>query len=100
MTEENKDVCFTRNACELKEHKELEDVSSEELGGANAHSSKSGVSHFSAGNDLDAINKVKKLLSYIPQNCEDSPPSLDYEEQDENRPARDPSGQDLLGHVK
>lgn len=56
-----------------------EEVSSEELGGASVHSTKSGVSHFSAKNELDAINNLKKLLSYIPQNCEDKTPANSYE---------------------
>lgn len=48
-----------------------EEVSSEELGGASTHSTKSGVTHLTAMNDVDCINQVKRLLSYIPQNCED-----------------------------
>ncbi|MFK7950709.1 MAG: acyl-CoA carboxylase subunit beta [Saprospiraceae bacterium] len=56
-----------------------EEVTSEELGGASAHSTKSGVTHLTAGNDLDCINKVKQLLSYMPQNCEDKPTKLPYE---------------------
>jgi len=60
-----------------------EDVTKEELGGASTHSSKSGVAHFTAGNDLDAINQIKKLLSYVPQNCEETTPSLPYKQKDE-----------------
>src|SRR5690606_14244421 len=45
--------------------------SSEDLGGASAHSTKSGVTHFTSPNDLSAILHVRKLLTYIPQNsCE------------------------------
>ena len=46
-----------------------EEVSSEELGGASTHSTKSGVTHFTAANDMECIVQIKKLLSYIPQNC-------------------------------
>lgn len=60
-----------------------EEVSQEELGGAYTHSTKSGVAHFTAANDLDAINQIKKLLSYIPQNCEESAPQLPYKAKDE-----------------
>jgi propionyl-CoA carboxylase beta chain len=60
-----------------------EDVTAEELGGASAHSTKSGVTHFSCGNELECINNIKKLLSYIPQNCEEETPLLDYEVKDE-----------------
>ena len=56
-----------------------EDVSSEELGGADTHASKSGVAHFTGANDVDAIKKIKKLLSYIPQNCEDESIKLEYQ---------------------
>ncbi len=51
-----------------------EEVTSEELGGASVHSSKSGVAHFSCANGLECINNIKKLLSYLPQNCEDGVP--------------------------
>ena len=63
-----------------------EDVSSEELGGANTHASKSGVTHFTAPNDMDAIQQIKKLLSYIPQNCEEDAPMLPYIVGNEKRP--------------
>jgi propionyl-CoA carboxylase beta chain len=62
-----------------------EDVSSEELGGAHAHGSKSGVTHFTYANELECINGVKKLLSYIPQNCEEQAPLYDYAAGDELR---------------
>ncbi|MEL7163225.1 MAG: acyl-CoA carboxylase subunit beta, partial [Bacteroidota bacterium] len=56
-----------------------EEVSSEELGGASTHSTKSGVTHLTAANDLDCLAQVKRLLSYLPQNCEEKPASLPYE---------------------
>ena len=45
-----------------------EEVTQEELGGSGIHASKSGVAHFSAESEEDAIAKIKKLLSYLPQN--------------------------------
>lgn len=51
-----------------------EDLTSEELGGADVHASKSGVAHFTAENDAEALNIVKKLLSFIPPNNIDEPP--------------------------
>jgi propionyl-CoA carboxylase beta chain len=60
-----------------------EEVTSEELGGANTHSVKSGVAHFTAENDVDALGKIKKLLSYLPQNCEETAPSFEYTTSDE-----------------
>ena len=64
-----------------------EEVTSEELGGASVHSTKSGVAHFTAANEIECINQIKKLLSYIPENCEENAPQLNYEESDEMRPA-------------
>lgn len=55
-----------------------EEVTSESLGGASAHSKKSGVAHFSEPNEVECIQNVKSLLSYLPQNCEDLPPIADY----------------------
>jgi propionyl-CoA carboxylase beta chain len=62
-----------------------EEVTSEELGGASTHSSKSGVAHFSCTNEVALINDLKKLLSYIPQNCEEEAPRLPYKDKDEQR---------------
>jgi propionyl-CoA carboxylase beta chain len=59
-----------------------EDVTSEELGGASAHSTKSGVTHFTAANEVDCILQLRKLLSYIPQNCEEEAPSINYDFQE------------------
>ncbi|RKR80249.1 propionyl-CoA carboxylase beta chain [Mucilaginibacter gracilis] len=61
-------------------------VTSEELGGANTHASKSGVTHFACANEIEAINHVKQLLSYMPQNCEQTAPMLPYDAGDELRP--------------
>ena len=55
-----------------------EEVTSEELGGAYTHATKSGVTHLVAANDLDCIQQVKRLLSYLPQNCEETTPKLPY----------------------
>lgn len=53
-----------------------EEVTAEELGGAMTHATKSGVTHFTAPNEVVAIEKIKQLLSYMPQNCEDEAPRL------------------------
>lgn len=63
-----------------------EEVSAEELGGASTHATKSGVTHFACTNEIDAIQHLKKLLSYMPQNCEETATALPYEMVDENRP--------------
>lgn len=62
-----------------------EEVSSEELGGAMTHASKSGVTHLTSANDFECIQQIKTLLSYIPQNCEETPAKLPYELGDEIR---------------
>jgi propionyl-CoA carboxylase beta chain len=51
-----------------------EDVSMEDLGGAMTHNSKSGVAHFAARDDADAIRHVKRLLSFMPGNWAEDPP--------------------------
>ena len=64
-----------------------EHVTAEELGGASAHSTKSGVTHFACANELACLEHVKRLLSYLPQNCEEEAPMLAYQTGDEIRPA-------------
>ncbi|MFZ3568518.1 acyl-CoA carboxylase subunit beta [Streptomyces sp. BH097] len=56
-----------------------EDVGFEELGGARAHNSRSGVAHHMAGDEKDAIEYVKSLLSYLPSNNLSEPPSFPEE---------------------
>ena len=64
-----------------------EEVSSEELGGAMTHATKSGVTHFACANEVECINHIKQLLSYMPQNCEETAPVYPYEAGNESRPA-------------
>ncbi|MRR17959.1 MAG: acyl-CoA carboxylase subunit beta [Deltaproteobacteria bacterium] len=47
-----------------------EEVSQEDLGGAVAHASKSGVCHVVTENDQDCLDKIKILLSYLPDSCQ------------------------------
>lgn len=58
-----------------------EEVTSEELGGATAHGQKSGVAHFAAENDAVCLQDIRKLMTYLPQNCEEKVPA---------RPAKEP----------
>ena len=51
-----------------------EDVSVEDLGGTSVHACKSGVAHYAAESGADAIEYIKKLLSFLPQNNTDNPP--------------------------
>jgi propionyl-CoA carboxylase beta chain len=64
-----------------------EEVSSEDLGGASAHSTKSGVTHLTYANEMECINGIKTLLSYMPQNCEEDAPRIPYEIGNESRPS-------------
>lgn len=52
-------------------------VTQEELGGAMTHASRSGVSHFACESDADAIDKIKTLLSYYPDNNMEDPPYVE-----------------------
>ncbi|MFZ7114459.1 MAG: acyl-CoA carboxylase subunit beta [Bacteroidota bacterium] len=62
-----------------------EEVTSEELGGAMTHATKSGVTHFTCVNEIDCINRLRSLVSYMPQNCEEEAPRLAYESTNEKR---------------
>jgi len=53
-----------------------EDVTVEELGGADMHSSRSGVSDYAAETGADAISFVRKLVSFLPQNNMEDPPTI------------------------
>ena len=54
-----------------------EDVTMEDLGGARAHNTKSGNAHYMGSDEDDALEYTKALLSYLPQNNLDDPPSYD-----------------------
>jgi methylmalonyl-CoA decarboxylase subunit alpha len=54
-----------------------EEVSVEDLGGSNVHNIKSGVAHFAADSDADAIDTIKRLLSFIPSNNREKPPVIE-----------------------
>ncbi|HEV7147148.1 MAG TPA: acyl-CoA carboxylase subunit beta, partial [Pedococcus sp.] len=54
-------------------------VSFEDLGGARAHNTKSGVAHYMGSDEVDAIEYVKALLSYLPSNNLEDAPAYDVE---------------------
>jgi propionyl-CoA carboxylase beta chain len=56
-----------------------EDVSMEDLGGARSHNTKSGNAHYMGADESDAIEYVKALISYLPQNNLDEPPAYPEE---------------------
>jgi propionyl-CoA carboxylase beta chain len=66
-----------------------EEVTSEELGGASTHSTKSGVTHFTAENDIACLKMIRQLLEYVPQNCEEESPTVAYNPGNEARPSLD-----------
>jgi propionyl-CoA carboxylase beta chain len=66
-----------------------EEVTSEELGGASTHASKSGVAHLTAPNELEAMATLRRLVGYLPANCEEDPPALPWTPGDERRPELD-----------
>jgi len=55
-----------------------EDVTAEELGGAETHATKSGVTHFTHPNEISCLKGIRSLMEYLPQNCEEEPPRKDY----------------------
>ncbi|NJN24704.1 MAG: acyl-CoA carboxylase subunit beta [Cyclobacteriaceae bacterium] len=54
-----------------------EDITTEDLGGANMHSTKSGVSHFLANDEEEGMLLIRKLLSYLPSNNLEEPPIIE-----------------------
>jgi len=56
-----------------------EDVSFEELGGAETHASKSGVAHFIFDNEIETLLNVRRLLSFIPLNYRDKSPEKEFD---------------------
>jgi acetyl-CoA carboxylase carboxyltransferase component len=62
-----------------------EEISFEDLGGALAHNMKSGVAHFACESDADAIDQIKRLLSFVPNNNLEDPPIA---------PCSDPAGRE------
>lgn len=53
-----------------------EEVTAEALGGAMAHNTKSGVAHFAEDSDQTALDRVKEILSFMPQNYREKPPVI------------------------
>jgi len=62
-----------------------EQVGFDELGGANTHASESGVAQFSAADEKEALDEIRLLLSYLPQNNVEDPPRLDPWDDPERR---------------
>ena len=62
-----------------------ESVTAEELGGASTHSTKSGVTHLTATNDIECLEHIKKLMSYIPQNNKKVSDKVSFNPKDEIR---------------
>jgi propionyl-CoA carboxylase beta chain len=70
-----------------------EDVTKEELGGAIAHSTKSGVCHLAGEDEKESLGMVRELLSFIPQNNADDPP---YEPTDDDPLREDESLNEIV----
>ncbi len=62
-----------------------EDISIENLGGSNVHSTKSGVAHFVADDEEEGLLLIRKLISYLPQNNLEDPPAVDCTDPIERR---------------
>ena len=63
-----------------------EEVSFEELGGADAHTGESGVAHFAADAEEEALDSIRRLLSYLPQNNVEDPPRIQPDDSPDRRP--------------
>src|SRR6056297_2153603 len=62
-----------------------EEVTSEDLGGASAHGTKSGVAHFAADNDATCLHNIRTLMGYLPLNCEEKPPRVEAKAPDKSK---------------
>ncbi len=56
-----------------------EEVSFEDLGGADTHASKSGVAHFVYDNEIEVIENIRRLIDFIPQNWKDRAPEKEFD---------------------
>ena len=56
-----------------------EEVSFEDLGGADTHASKSGIAHFAFDNEIEVIENIRRLIDYIPQNWKDKSPEKEFD---------------------
>ncbi len=63
-----------------------EEVTHDELGGATPHTTDSGVAHFAADDEEQALDDIKRLLSYLPQNNVEDPPRVEPWDDPERRP--------------
>jgi acetyl-CoA carboxylase carboxyltransferase component len=57
-----------------------EEVTFDQLGGAWVHNTESGVAHFAAENEEDAIYTIRRLMSFLPQNNMEDPPTISCED--------------------
>jgi propionyl-CoA carboxylase beta chain len=57
-----------------------EDVTTEELGGADVHASISGVAQFAHDSEVECLQEVRRLIGYIPSNNLDSPPTIESDD--------------------
>ncbi|MCH5328320.1 MAG: acyl-CoA carboxylase subunit beta [Coprobacter sp.] len=57
-----------------------EDVTQEQLGGANVHATKSGVAHFAVDTEEDGLKLIRQLLSFLPQNNMEEPPLMNCDD--------------------
>ena len=56
-----------------------EEVSFEDLGGAETHASKSGVAHFALDSEIEVFEKIRKLVGYLPLNWKDASPEANFD---------------------
>ena len=60
-----------------------QDISFEDLGGAQVHAQRSGVAHFTVGNDILCLREVRRLFGYLPSNNRQKAPRLDLRDPDD-----------------
>jgi propionyl-CoA carboxylase beta chain len=61
------------------------EVTSEDLGGAKVHGQRSGVAHFVDPDDETCLKRIRELLTFLPQNCEEKPHPVDWQDDPERQ---------------
>ena len=81
MMQDRSDRCITER--DVITEVRQEELTKDELGGAKTHSAVSGVAHFSTADDRDALLLIREMLSYIPSNNMEDPPTRPTEDPDD-----------------
>ena len=75
-----------------------QEISKDDLGGANVHASKSGLVHFVAESEEDCFENIKMLLSYLPDNYKSFPQEISIDKQENSQEPKTSDWENLIPH--